>query len=138
MITAESEKIQQPQFTVPKCAQQISKSGRIRVSKKAWMVRLLTVLGTSALVIYTVYLGMITYDPFIVAGVIIPTHSLAYMVIGWFLFKNPATGKLGNDLVSVIVPVYNQKGMIEIVIDAIHDPDGRRVGTGYLEMTGYR
>ncbi len=110
---------QQDQFVVPKCAQRLSESGRIQVSKKAWLVRILTVLATSALVVYTVYLGIIAADPFIVAGVIITAHSLAYMIIGWFLFKNPATGKLANDLVSVIVPIYNQKGMIEIVIDAI-------------------
>lgn len=129
MIAAESERqvAQQEQFAVPKCAQKISKSGRIQVSNKAWTVRVLTVLATSALIIYTIYLGFITADPFIVAGVIIPIHSLAYMAIGWFLFKNPATGKLGNDLVTVIVPIYNQKGMIEIVIDAIFRSTYRHV-----------
>lgn len=103
-----------------KCQQRITMNGRIYVSKKAWLVRIATIILTSVLIAYTIHLGLEVQDPFIVAAVIIPAHSLAYMLIGWMYFRSPATGELGNDLVSVIVPVYNQKGMIEIVIDAIY------------------
>lgn len=118
--TPRQEEKQQPQqFIAPTCGQKISPSGRIHISKKAWAVRIFTILATSVLVIYAVYLAILSGDLFLIAGVIIPAHSLAYLVIGWVLFRSPAVGKLGNDLVTVIVPVYNQKSMIEIVIDAI-------------------
>lgn len=103
-----------------KCQQRVNNAGRIHVSKKAWIVRTLTIVSTIALIVYTIHLGITIQDPFVVAGIIIPAHSLAYLVIGWLLFKSPATGTPGDDLVSVIVPVYNQKGMIETVIDAIY------------------
>jgi hyaluronan synthase len=117
----------QQQFAVPKCAQKMAASGRIHVSKKAWFVRISTIVGTSVLIAFALYWGIVSGDLFVTAGVIIPAHSLAYMIIGWLLFKNPATGRLGNDLVSVIVPVYNQKGMIEIVIDAIYQSTYRHI-----------
>jgi hyaluronan synthase len=103
-----------------KCEQRVNENGRIQVSKKAWTLRIITIVATLALVLYTVYFGITLRDPFVIASIIVPAHSLAYLMIGWMLFKSPATGTLGNDLVSVIVPVYNQKGMIELVIDAIY------------------
>src|SRR5690606_34465432 len=35
-------------------------------------------------------------------------------------YRSPARGTVGDDLVSVVIPVFNQRGMIEIVIDAIY------------------
>lgn len=107
------------QSLLVKCQQTLTPAGRIRVSKKAWLVRITTIVMTGALIVFAVNLGFEISDPFVIAGIIIPAHSLAYLVIGWVFFKSPATGKLGDDLVSVIVPVYNQQGMIEMVIDAI-------------------
>ena len=41
---------------------------------------------------------------------------------------NPAKGKeLGNDLVSVIIPIYNEKEMIQVVIDAIYRSTYRNI-----------
>jgi hyaluronan synthase len=40
--------------------------------------------------------------------------------VAWMLYKNPGKGRIGKDLVSVIIPIYDQKEMIEIVIDAIY------------------
>ena len=82
-------------------------------------MRISTIIATGFLIFYTAMWGVILGDPFVTAGVIIPAHSLAYMVIGWLLFRNPANGRLSDDLATVIVPVYNQKEMIEIVIAAI-------------------
>ncbi|HEX6560693.1 MAG TPA: glycosyltransferase [Nitrososphaera sp.] len=110
-----------------KCQQHVNSSGRIQISKKAWAVRIITIVATFALIAYTIYLGITLQDPFVLAGIIVPAHSLAYLVIGWVLFKSPATGTPGNDLVSVIVPVYNQKGMIELVIDAIYRSTYRNI-----------
>jgi hyaluronan synthase len=48
-----------------------------------------------------------------------PIHALIILVTGWVFFKNRATGKVPDDLVSVIIPVYNQENLIEKVVNAI-------------------
>jgi hyaluronan synthase len=58
-------------------------------------------------------------DWFILASVIFPLHSLTALAVGWIFFKLPASGKIGDDLVTVIIPVYNQQAMIESVVDAV-------------------
>jgi hyaluronan synthase len=127
---------------VPKveCGQKIAKSGRIQVSKKAWAVRAVTVLAISALIVYTIYISLEMHDVLIMISVVFPIQALTALIVGWVLFKTPAAGKLENDLVTVIIPVYNQKDMIGPVIDAIYEStyknievvavnDGSRDGT---------
>lgn len=99
--------------------QKVAESGRIKVSKGAWVFRFLVIFALLAFVAYMVKRGIDTSDPFILAGIIFPIHAINALVIGWIFFKSPATGKLGNDLVTVIIPVYNQHGMIETVINAV-------------------
>ncbi|MEO9364121.1 MAG: glycosyltransferase [Nitrososphaera sp.] len=100
--------------------QQIGKSGRIHVSKKAWAVRSLTILAVLGIIAYTVYLSLQMNDWFILASVIFPLHSLTALIVGWIFFKSPATGMVeDDDVVTVIIPVYNQNGMIESVVDAV-------------------
>jgi hyaluronan synthase len=133
---------QKSHATVPaaKSGQKIAKSGRIQVSKKAWVVRIVTMLAISTLVSYTIYLGLELQDALILVSVIFPIQALTALIVGWVLFKTPATGSLGNDLVTVIIPVYNQKEMIGPVIDSIYEStyknievvavnDGSRDGT---------
>ncbi|WP_415281366.1 glycosyltransferase family 2 protein [Candidatus Nitrososphaera sp. FF02] len=133
---------QKNHVTVPaaKSGQKIAKSGRIQVSKKAWVVRMVTMFAISTLVSYTIYLGLELQDALILVSVIFPIQALTALIVGWVLFKTPATGSLGNDLVTVIIPVYNQKEMIGPVIDSIYEStyknievvavnDGSRDGT---------
>ncbi len=54
-----------------------------------------------------------------VYSTIVPIHSVLILVVAWGIYKDPARGQLSNDLVSVIIPIYNQKSMIGSVIDAI-------------------
>ncbi|MEM3084839.1 MAG: glycosyltransferase [Nitrososphaerales archaeon] len=108
-------------FSTLRCGQQIAKSGRIKVSKKAWSVRFVALLGASFFVAYNILLGLEVKDPFVIYSTLLPLHSVAYLVVGWLFYRNPATGKVGNDLVSVIIPVYNQKTVIEDVIDAVYN-----------------
>jgi hypothetical protein len=63
-----------------KCQQRINESGRIQVSKKAWAIRIITVVATLALVLYTLYLGITLRDPFVMAGIIVPAHSLRQLL----------------------------------------------------------
>jgi hyaluronan synthase len=48
-----------------------------------------------------------------------PFHTLAILIIGWFFFKSKATGKTPEELVSVIIPVFNQEVLIAKVVEAI-------------------
>ncbi len=103
-----------------KSFQRISVTRRILVSKKAWLARICVVTFGFVIVIYNINLGIQLEDPLLIYSNILPLYGILYLTVGWFFYKNPATGELGNELVSVIVPVYNQKGMIEIVMDAIY------------------
>lgn len=69
---------------------------------------------------YNLQQGLELKDSLVVYSTLMPLHALLVLCVGWALYKNPAKGNAGNDLVSVIIPVYNQKSMIEIVLDAIY------------------
>ena len=103
-----------------KPAQTISKNGKIKVSKKAWSIRIFTLGGIAFAMIYSILLGIQLNQPLVVFSSILPMHSFLVLSVGWFFYKNPANGgRTDNALVSVIVPVYNQKEMIKAVLDAI-------------------
>ncbi|MEW6603163.1 MAG: glycosyltransferase [Thermoproteota archaeon] len=111
----------QPRFVGPVSLQRISKDGRILVSRKGWFVRIVTITAIAMMVGFTLYGGLQIGDPLVVYSTIMPFHSIVVLGIGWFLYKSPTKeGPLGDELVSVIIPVYNQKGMIDIVIDSIY------------------
>jgi hyaluronan synthase len=99
--------------------QRMAKSGRILVSKKAWAVRASLLSGLILFMIYNVSVALSVGDPLIVYSTLMPVHSIIVLVVGWIFFKNKATGDSPDDLVSVIIPVYNQEPLIEKVIDAI-------------------
>lgn len=98
---------------------ELSKSGRLKVSKKAWAFRSLIVVGISLFMIYNATVALSIGDPLIVYSTLMPFHTFAVLVIGWFFFKNKATGETPQELVSVIIPVYNQELLIEKVIKAV-------------------
>ncbi len=102
-----------------KSGQRISKRGIIIVSKKAWTTRVVVLICAGIIVAYNIHLGLELEEPLLVYSNLLPIHGIAYLIIGWFFYRSPAKGEIGNALVSVIIPVYNQEAMIEIVIDAI-------------------
>ena len=123
------------------CGQKISHDGRIVVSKKAWLTRILTISGLVLIMCYNLNQGMALGDPLVVYSTLMPFHTLIVFTVGWLLFRNKTTGEPGNELVSVIIPVYNQESMIEEVVDAIYRStythievivvnDGSKDGTG--------
>ena len=81
----------------------------------------------SIITTFTLYTGIMLGDALLVFSNIIPLNSILSMYIAWFHYKSPITGKLGQDIVSVIIPVYNQKEMIEIVVDAIFQSTYRSI-----------
>jgi hyaluronan synthase len=101
------------------CKQRISKSGRILVSRKAWVLRAAMLSGLIVFMIYNINIALSVGDPLIVYSTLMPIHALTVLVTGWVFFKNKATGEVPDDLVSVIIPVYNQENLIEKVVDAI-------------------
>lgn len=100
--------------------QKVAVNGRITTRKKAWIVRLTALTLISQVIFFNLQQGIELGDPLVIYSTLMPIHALIVMAIGWFFYRNPAKGKAGTDLVSVIIPVYNQKAMIEIVIDAIY------------------
>ena len=101
-------------------SQEISKSGKIKVSKKGFLLRIITLSGIAFAAMYSIFLGVELNQPLVVFSSILPIHSFLILAVGWFFYKNPANGGEKTDtLVSVIVPVYNQKEMIMDVLDSI-------------------
>lgn len=101
------------------CRQRISKSGRILVSRKAWTLRAGMLAGLILFMVFNVSLALSIGDPLIVYSTLMPIHAVIVLATGWVFFKNKATGKPTGDLVSVIIPVYNQENLIEKVVKAI-------------------
>ena len=97
----------------------ISSKGKITVSKKGWLVRFSIILGISMVIGYNLDVGVKLGDPLIIYSLLIPIHTVIILIIGWTLYRNPTKGEIGNDLVSVIVPIFNQEKMISNVIKAI-------------------
>ena len=101
------------------CKQRISKSGRIQVSRKAWAVRVAVLSSMIILTGYNLFVALALWDSLIIYSTLMPIHAIAVFVIGWVFFKNRATGNVPDELVSVIIPVYNQEKLIENVIKAV-------------------
>jgi hypothetical protein len=100
--------------------QEITYDGRIRVSTKAWILRIIALTGIGVTLMLNLYQGLKLGDPLVVYSTLMPTHELAVFAIGWLFYRCRASGPVTNELVSVIIPIFNQIEMIETVIDAIY------------------
>ena len=100
--------------------QEITYDGRIRVSTKAWILRVVALTGIAVTLVLNLYQGLKLGDPLVVYSTLMPTHELAVFAIGWLFYRSRASGIVTNELVSVIIPIFNQIEMIEIVIGAIY------------------
>ena len=103
-----------------KPAQKITSSGKIKVGKKGIALRIGTLGGLGVAMAYSILLGLELNQPLVVFSAILPMHSFLVLCVGWSFYRNPSiNGKTNNVLVSVIVPVFNQKEMIRDVLGAI-------------------
>lgn len=100
--------------------QRISKTGRIQVSNRAWVIRSLMLVGLVGFMIYNVDIALSIGDPLIVYSTLMPIHAILLLVIGWVFYKHKPSKEPPDDLVSVIIPIYNQENLIEKVINAIY------------------
>ena len=99
--------------------QKMQLCGRIHIPKKGWFLRITAILIFTGLLVTMLYSGIRTLDFLVIAISVVLLDIIVTLAVGWFFYKNPAQGIAGNALVSVIIPVYNQVNMIEIVIHAI-------------------
>jgi hyaluronan synthase len=119
---------------IKKSNQSLSSDGRILVTRMGWLLRLLLISCLVALVfVSTLYLGIQNprEEPIYIYSGFLISFSIVIYLVGWALYRNPSSPSKysfidpnSNEnekypLVSVIVPIYNQRDMIEIVIDAI-------------------
>jgi hyaluronan synthase len=107
--------------------QRISRSGRILVSRKAWAFRICFIIFMLAFMGYNINFALQIGDPLIVYSTLMPVHALCVLIIGWVFYKSPATGKTPDELVSVIIPVYNQEKLIARVVKAIFESTYRNI-----------
>lgn len=112
-------KLQEEKDLFSHCKQRISGNGRIHVSKKAWAFRLIALSIMSIITAVNAYVALTLGDSLIIYSMLMPIHAIAVFIIGWIFFKNKATGDVPGDLVSVIIPIYNQEKLIIDVIAAI-------------------
>lgn len=97
----------------------ISKDGRIFVSKKGWIIRTGMISSILFPLYYRISIGVNISDPFVLYSTLMPLMTIIPLIGAWILYRNPANGTIGNELVSVIIPIYNQRNLIKTVIDAI-------------------
>jgi hyaluronan synthase len=103
-----------------KSLQKITSSGKIYVSKKGWLLRLTILSLLIGITAYNIYFGIVKNNMLFVYTCIMLVHAVLILSVGWFFFKTRKSVELGNDMVSVVIPIYNQKNMIRVVIEAIY------------------
>jgi hyaluronan synthase len=93
----------------------------LKVNKKAWIMRISLLISLIFLMVNNILVALEIGDSLIFYSTLMPIQTVSIFFIGWFFFKNYSKGKniKSKDLVSVIIPIYNQKYLIHKVIDAI-------------------
>ncbi|WP_148681530.1 glycosyltransferase family 2 protein [Candidatus Nitrososphaera gargensis] len=99
--------------------QTIDENGRIVVKKYAKALRFLFLSGLVSFLVIGGYSTLDLNNPFMIYSTIVPIHSVLILIVAWGVYRDPAKGQVSNDLVSVVIPIYNQKSMIRLVIDSI-------------------
>ena len=93
----------------------------LTVSKKAWIIRISLLFSLMFLMTNNIIVALEIGDSLIFYSTLMPIQTISVFFIGWFFFKNHSKGKkvTSHDLVSVVIPIFNQKNIIDRVIDAI-------------------
>lgn len=99
--------------------QKISSSHRIVIPRWGWALRLFFMGIIMSVMAFIINQAWTMGDPFMIYSTVVPLHSILILIFGWFIYKNPARGEAGNELISVVIPVYNQASMIELVVDSV-------------------
>ena len=105
--------------------------------------RIAVISAMILIIYYNLNLGLQYNDSFVIYSTLMPTHLLIVFAVSWYLYKGAPLGEVDNELVSVIIPIYNQESMIESVIEAVYEStyrnleiiavnDGSKDGTGEI------
>jgi hyaluronan synthase len=100
--------------------QKLSSNGRIHVSRNGWMLRITILSLLIAITSYNILFGALKGNPLIIYSSIMLVHAVLILAVGWFFFKSKISDNLDHGLVSVVIPIYNQKNMIKVVIEAVY------------------
>ena len=84
-----------------------------------WAMRLITLCCLMTVIYLTIVTGLGYGDAMVVYSTLMPFHTLLVFFLAWIPFQTKLNTSTRGDLVSVIIPVYNQVEMIETVIEAI-------------------
>jgi hyaluronan synthase len=102
----------------------ILENGKIKISKKNSIIRVCFLTTLGFLVSYRINQGIVLNDPLLINSNIMLILNLIVLIGAWYWYKFPANlapiKENENSLVSVIIPIYNQKNMIELVINSIY------------------
>ena len=99
----------QKRIQVVKTNQLITEKGIIKIKSHQWFARF-AILGLACFAVaISIQIGIELNEPALLYVSVLPIHGILYLLIGWILYRNPATGEPGKELVSVIIPVYNQE-----------------------------
>lgn len=109
--------------------QKISNTTRkVIVNRTAWIFRLSTIASFMFFGAVIVERALTGNDFLILFALAMPIHVIIILVSSWFKYRNPATGVITDSavtqpLVSVIIPIYDQRDVIESVVQAIYNSD---------------
>jgi len=98
----------------------LTADGKLKVSRWAWVTRAAILSLMTLMMGYNLYQGWMLGDPLVFYSTLMPLHVIAVFAVGWLSFTCRANGKVTSDLVSVIIPIYNQEALIRDVIEAIY------------------
>lgn len=99
----------------------IDDDGKIQIPRWGWGIRITIVISLLAVFTHVIIQAVQLGDPFMIHSVSASVLSILVLVLAWNFYRNPANGELGNALVSVVIPIYNQASMIRLVIDSIYN-----------------
>jgi hyaluronan synthase len=104
-----------------KSCQRYTKGGRIKVGVRGIIIRIIALAALTYIAANNIRYGIIYDDFLVIYGTLMLMHAVTIMSGSWFLYKNPARGAApaGNELVSIIIPIYNQATVIRFVIETI-------------------
>ena len=105
-----------------KSGQTFTENNRIFVGRKGWSLRAGILMGYVILIYFYMNEGLQTGNSFIFYSFIVPVSSFLVFFCGWLFYKNPISKKFEcNELVSIVIPVYNQEPMIEKVVEVVYE-----------------
>lgn len=99
-----------------------------QAKRRIWIIRITIIVAICYFTGYRLLEGIKISDPFIIYSTIMPAITVLMLLGSWYLYRNPSKGTIDEtSLVSVIIPIYNQKNMMGMVIDAVYKSEYKKI-----------